>query len=283
MDNFWQQHRGFILKILAGLGVVVVFWIIGSSLTEESLDVIAKRNERKQRAIAGREVPTPAQIDAFRAAARILEDRVRFLAARVGEVRRGESLIEGLIGEILDRVGLGTEAERSRYLGLARSSPKACFVGLQGDAARVLLGRAGSRNVLIADDSLGFGRLKMDPGELPRYLVTLSLVVRAVELAIETGVYEVRSIGIQRPSARSRFEGEGTFLREYPISIVIRGPADRVEEFLARLNDPEAFIPVGELRRLARDRGERAEDVVVAELELVALRVDPEAPLREAR
>ena len=45
MDNIWQQHKTFILKILGGLGVCLICWIIGASLSDKSLGTLENENE----------------------------------------------------------------------------------------------------------------------------------------------------------------------------------------------------------------------------------------------
>jgi hypothetical protein len=108
--------------------------------------------------------------------------------------------------------------------------------------------------------------------------MALRLIVRTVNAAIDEQVQDVRTIVIG-PPAQGKFEGADVFLREYPVSLAVRGSSASVLAFVERLNDPKAFVPVKTLRRLAPERGARQEDLVVAEFDLIALHIDPDSEL----
>jgi hypothetical protein len=281
MDNIWQQHKDFILKILGGLGVLLVFWIIWSSLTSESVADVKELNEGKAERLAARPVPDRSTIAAFQSAVEKLKVRVQNMAARVGEVRKGEDLRIGLIHDILNEIGKGDDESRRVFDGLARSSPKACLSRLKGAAVEYLVGRAGLSNVLL-DEGLGLERLTIQDAEVDRYLIALDLIIKVVEIGIEEEVYEIKNISIGTPPG-GRFEGTEVFLREYPVNMKVRGPSANVLRFIERLSDPERFIPVDQLRSFAPERSEREQGVVVADLDLMALAIDPDSPIAEGR
>jgi hypothetical protein len=277
MDSFWQQHRTFILKILGGLLVVIVCWIIGSSLTERSLadlerDVATQRSEVKRL-----EVPSPDSISGYAKALASLDTRIRETAARVGETRKGDELPAQVFRDILQMIGKDTEPIREAYRRLAAQDPMSCVTKLVGESREYLEDRAGPANVQI-DGDLGFARPDFEAAEAPRYLMALRLIVRVVNAAIEERVLEVKSIGIGSPPL-GKFEGGDVFLREYPVSMTIRGTSASVLALLGRLNDPAAFVPVKALRRLVPDKSERNKDIVIADLDVLALHIDPESEL----
>jgi hypothetical protein len=232
-------------------------------------------NKIKRAQLKRKEVPSKSTIADYREAVEKLEARVRFLAGRAGETRQGEDLRRGLISEILEKIELLTPENVDRYLQDARTQPKVCVVGLAGKANDHLAGKASLVNVVISRE-LSSVVQDMEDAELDRYLLCLRKIVDIVELAIEEGVFEVKNVSIGSPPG-GKFEGERVFVREYPINVEIRGDAKAVLNFVERLNDPERFLPVTEVRKIAADRHSRDKSVVVADFEVAALLIDPGA------
>jgi hypothetical protein len=204
-----------------------------------------------------------------------LQERIHFLAGLAGETRKGDELRRGLITEILDRIGKNDPQTLNRYIQQSRSSPVSCLVGLAGDANDYLNGKASLVNVLI-DEDLGSIVEGMEAAEIDRYLICLNLLVKVIETAIIEEVYEVKSVSLGAPPG-GKFEGEDVFIREYPVNVEIRGPSGSILNFIERLNDPDQFIPVAELRQLRSDKAPRDQDLLLADFELSALRIDPDA------
>ena len=275
MDNIWQQHRSFILKIMAGLGILLVLWIIGSSVHDLSLSDRVRANKAKRSTLKRKEIPSKSAIADYEEAAEKLETRVRFLATRAGETRKGEELRRGLIGEILRKIELFTPENVDRYVQDARTQPKACVTELAGKASEYLSGKASLVNVVL-ERELDTVVQDMEDADIDRYLLCLRLIVDVIEIAIDERVFEVKSVSIAPPPG-GRFEGEALFVREYPVNIEIRGGADAVLNFVERLNDPDRFVPVTEVRRIGADRSSKDKSLVVADLELAALKIDPGA------
>ncbi|MHC4472583.1 MAG: hypothetical protein ACYS99_16660 [Planctomycetota bacterium] len=260
---------------MAGLGVFLVLLIVHCSMQDKSQGDWEDDNDGKRARISMKRVPTQETIDAHELAVEQIEGRVRFLAGKVGETRKGEDLRRGIINELLERIGMSSAATVDRYLQDARTAPKACVVGLAGKANEYLNNRASLVNVVL-ERELGSVVEDMEDAELDRYLICLNLIVQVLELAIDEQVYEVKTVSIGQPPG-GRFEGEDVFVREYPVNIEIRGPADAVLEFIEKLNDPDRFVPVTELRQIRPDRNTQNKGIVVADLELAALKVDPDA------
>jgi Tfp pilus assembly protein PilO len=278
MDSLWQQHRTFILKVLGGLLVVLVCWIIGSSMTEGNLSKMADDNASMRSGLSRKKVPSSADTTAFQNAVDRLETRVEFLADQIGETRKGDDLRRGLIEEILASVQADTPENITRFLGLSRTSPVACVVGLRGIAKDELMTLAGLQNVILPDEVLRI--VEMDASQADRYLMTIKLVVEVVKIAIEEGLIEVKSIKWEGTAA-SRFAGEDLFVREYPVTIELRGPSVAMLNFLAKVTSAEHFLPIRKIGKLGHDRSERDPEVMTAEIEFMSLRVDPQAELRE--
>jgi hypothetical protein len=281
MDNLWQRHRTFILKILAGLAVCLLAWIIGSSLSGKGMDTLIARNDSVRRSIRSMSVPSPKDTSAYRAAADELRKRILFVANRVAETRSGENLRTGLIKDLLVLVGQDSPATRDELIRQSRQNAQACVTRLQGMATTALRREAGPKNIVI-DERLGFDGVEVASGEVDRYLLTLKLIVEAVRMGIDEGVSEIRTISIQQPGG-GRFEEEDTFLREYPVTLTYRGASAVLLRILDRLNAPEHPFPIQALRRFQADRQAREDDAMSMDLELVALRVSPAAPLSEDR
>lgn len=270
MDSFWQQHRTFVLKIAGGLVVVLVCWIIGSSFTDESLDEMAARNDATRMSIARMKVPDPADTAAFKASVDKLEARVQSVAAKVGKVVTAQEFRGEIIRDILELVGKGSPANVAKYSSTARSSPLSVAVQLQSDAREFLNRKAGLANVLLVSD---FGSLaSLDESQVDRYLIGLELAIRIVNLAIEEGLYEVKDLDIDT-LAGGRFAEADEFIRDFPVTVVVRGQAAAIVGFFERMNDPADFIPVAELR-VAADKNERDPSVQTARLRVSALRID---------
>jgi hypothetical protein len=276
MDSLWQQHRTFILKILGGLLVVLVCVIVGASGESLSDKVEGINTSRGQ--LRRQEVPTDSDITAYQGSVDRLTDRLDFLANRIGETRKGEALRKGLIEEILASVGEDTPENISRYLDLSRSAPVACVVGLRGVARDQLASRAGLENVMLPDQVIRLA--DMEASQADRYLLTMKLVIQVVKMAIEEGLYEVKSIKWDSPTG-GKFGGEDLFVREYPVNIVLRGPADAMMAVMERVTGPEEFIAIKDVSKMGSVRSERDKSVLTADITFMALRVDPEAGLRE--
>jgi hypothetical protein len=275
MDNLWEQHRTFILKAMAGAGVFLVLLIVHCSMQDKSQSDWETENAKKWTAISNKKVPSQTVIAEHQAACEQIESRMRFLAGKVGETRKGDELRRGIISEILTTVGTSSPKRIDRYLQDARTAQKACIVALAGEVNEYLNNKASLVNVVI-ERELGSVVEDMEDVELDRYLICLKLIMHVLELAIDEEVYEVKTVSIGSPPG-GRFEGEAVFVREYPVNLELRGPADSILEFLERLNDPDRFIPVTELRQVRPDRATRGKGIVVADLELAALKIDTDA------
>ncbi|MEN8150660.1 MAG: hypothetical protein ABFS86_12630 [Planctomycetota bacterium] len=279
MDSIWQQHKSFILKILAGLGVCLVCWIIGASLSDANLSDLEKGNRSSRRRIKTTEVPDSATTGAVREAATKLENRIVFTAQRIGETREGEDLRRGIIEGLLRRYGMESDADRDRYLNMARQSPVACVIDLAGKARDYLITMAGRNSVLLTED-VGYDKLSMEAGQFDRYLITLDSIVTIAETAIRCGVREVRSISIGTPPG-GRFEGEDVFIREYPVTVQLRGPSKSLIQFIESLNDPDRLLVLTDLDYIRRDKSNRDPDMLIGNMVISALRIDPKAEIRE--
>jgi len=279
MDSIWQQHRTFILKILGGLGVCLLVYIVWSSVSGPGVDRLEAQARHAAGEIRDIEVPSPQAESAVSERARILAARIEYVGQRIGETRSGDDLRDSLVRDILKRIDRGDPDKVESSLTLARRSPVGFLAELVGEAREHLVTRAGYQNVLL-DEDLGFEARNPEPSELTRYLLTLRLIVDVCHIAIDEGVFEVRQIGISAPP-RGRFEGERAFVREYPVNFLLRGDSQSVLRVIARLNRPDAMIPIAGVRRITRDRTARNPDTILADLDLVALHVDTRAELKE--
>lgn len=275
MEHIWQQHRTFILKILAGVFVVLVIWIAGESMTDQSVSSMAQANEGVRRGVSRGEVPADSDTAKIEAAVREMEDQLLFVAQKVGETRKGEELRRAVIARILEQMGENTAENRNLALKATRQGVNVVVPRLVGEALAYLDNQARLAGVIFTD-SLGFDKSELEPGELDRYLLTLDLILRVARLAIEEGVTEVKTIGVSTPGG-GRFREEEGFIRECPFNFEVRGPSESVLRFLERLNDPEHFIVVKNLTRMERDRGVRDENSITARIEMTGLRIDTDA------
>lgn len=281
MDSLWQRHKTFIVEILAGLVVCLLLWIVGSSLTGVSLDVLAARIQSKKTEIRSQRVHSRADTQAFREASDAIRKRILFLAQHSAEMRSGEDLRSGLIGDVLALVGENSPAAREEALKVSKISAASCLSSLEDTAVKALRDEAAPKNISF-DDSLGFGKINVEESTIDRYLLTLKLVVRAVKLGIEEGVYDIPSVKILPPPG-SRFEGKNTFLREYPVEVEYRGPSAVLLRVMDRMNEPDHLIPIRALHQFQKDRTARNDDTLVMDIEIMALEVEPEADLQEGR
>lgn len=277
MDSIWQQHRTFILKILGGLGVCLLIYIVWSSVSGPGVERITAGSKLAARDIGQIDVPSSEAEDAVAERARILAARIEYTGQRIGETRTGDDLRDSLIREILKRIGRDDEEKVRSVLTTARRTPLGTMTELIDETREHLITKAGYQNVLI-DEDLGFATLDLEAAELPRYLLTLRLIIDFCHIAIEERVYEVRQIGISPPPI-GRFQGEEAFVREYPLNVQFRGSSESVLRVIARLNRPDAMIPIAGVRRIGRDRSDRNPDTILADMDLLALRVDTQADL----
>lgn len=260
MDSFWQQHRSFILKILAGLLVAIVCWAIGSSLVEKSLGDRKAELDKRDASLASQRAPSDPSLAELGSKVDLMDGRVRGIAQSIGYTARPEDpesrdrFRREVLGRILKGIGY---AERTRLefenalkeqIEKARANPIGCVIGLKGEAKDYLLREAARKNIRV-DEDLGFGRETLEADEIDRYLVALSVIVHVVNLAIAEEIYDVDSIQIRAPTEVEAEVIEGPIHdpedvtvvpigARYPVGFTVRAPSAVVLRFLEELNRP---------------------------------------------
>lgn len=279
MDDFWARHKSFVLKILAGLGVCLLAWIVGSSLTEKDMDAYESSIGRLRRQIQETKAPPVAAASAYEQAGDRLSERILFLANRMGDLRTGVDLRNGLVRELLDLAGKRTPQNEADFLRRAEVRPESCLQGLVAFFADSIRSEAARRNVVV-DDGLGFDNLQHEAGHLVRYLMSLKTIVTTIRLAMEEGATEIVQIAIAPPPG-GRFLAEETFVSQFPVRLELRGPSAVLLRILDRLTDPADFRVLTMVGPMQRHRQDREEDLMTMPIEITALRIQPDASLEE--
>ena len=82
--DFWAQHKDFILKVLAGVGVFLVALIARGITYGDELENEQARTGKLKNEISSKKIPKPAEIRELNAIAAQLQQNADSLAGQVG-------------------------------------------------------------------------------------------------------------------------------------------------------------------------------------------------------
>ncbi|MEM8884850.1 MAG: hypothetical protein AAGD14_12325 [Planctomycetota bacterium] len=291
--DFWAQHKDFILRVLAGLGVFVVALIARGIVHGDDLQTSRVANKRAVSQIKREKVAPRGTVSELRNAAEDLQSNVSLIANEIGfDAGDERKLQRELLRRIFERIirvreldGDSAEVRAERVQNAMAININGAFGALRLLMRDEILDEAAERNVAVPEDGMGFANLvSIEAGDLTKYLLQLELVTRVVtdalgmEMTTASGrkrqvrvaaIEEVR-IDSDQTTASPIPGANPQYLREYKVRIRVRGGEAAIVELFNRL---ESESPRVAIRGLKAER--RPRDMIDLELELLAIAVDP--------
>lgn len=296
MDELWQRYRSFWIPVLIGLGVFLLGLITVHVISDDP-EVENKRARDEGRAVDRLIEPSKAQrkniplnADALRANVETWGTRLDQAGGRDGieyavETALRSSLLRGLdpvavrqgiadgANEILDlfegdsvsasRALARYEQSRQDCLTLLRSGdPIIGFSKLLNDVWTEIKLRANRADVDLrpSAEGLGFGAVNsVTRSALPQRLLNLALIAELLDLGIRSGIRSVEDLRIE---ARADVDVQDRFLRQWPVTVAVRGDMAALRPLLDRLNDPERPVPLSHLSLTQPARGSPLDGIV---------------------
>jgi hypothetical protein len=284
--DFWAQHKDFILKILAGVGVFLVALIARSITYGDELEKEQSRNTRLASEIRSSKIAPRPRIRELEEDAKRLDENARAIAAQIGWNLGDE---EALKRTLLERILRSTrrysrEGEESvkraaeDFRAALREELNGGFGQLRLVVQQELISEASEKNIRIAE-GVGYGNVtEIAQDELLQYLLQLELVSRVVRYAIDARVDSIEEVRITQGGARREAAIPGAnpeFLQEYDVTVIFTGSQAAVWKILDRLEQEPPRVTVGGLRA---SRAKKPEHHLSVELTLRAMASNPEVP-----
>ena len=287
--DFWAQHKDFILKILAGVGVFLVALIARSITYGDELEKEQSRNARLAAEIRSSKIAPMSKIHELEADAKQLEENANAIAGQIGWNLGDE---EALKKTLLERILRSTRRYRREgeesvkraaedFRTALREELNGGFGQLRLVVQQELISEASEKNIKVAE-GVGYGNIiEIAPDELLQYLLQLELVSRVVRYAIDAKVDSIDEVRITQGGARREAVIPGAnpeFLEEYDVTVIFTASQEAVWKILDRLEQEPPRVTVGGLRA---SKVKKPEHHLSVELTLRAIASNPEVPFKE--
>jgi len=278
--DFWAQHKDFVLRVLAGLGVFLVALIARGIVYGDDLEKAKGDNSRLSTALRSKSIATIPEISAAEANAKKLNAGALAIANEIGysasDPDLDATLIRRTLGYLRRFRGEGAadlDAETLAARQAIRDNLNGGFGQLRLVVRDELAEEADIQNIKVSE-GLGFENVtEMESGELLKFLMQLELAARVVRYGIDARVGMVEEIRIDSGRETEVIPGANPeFLREYPVEIRIRGTQESALKVLNRLESEPPTVP---WRGLRIDRSERPADHVILTITLLAVASQP--------
>jgi hypothetical protein len=190
--DFWAQHKDFVLKILAGVGVFLVALLARSITYGDDLEKEMRLNASYAQKIRSTEVAPTAQIEAVKRDAQRLLENAQAMTAQVGwSLADEEALKQTLLRRVLRctrKYAAASEGDVNRavedYRNALRDDLNGGFGQLRHFVRQQLVEEAGEKDIKV-DEGIGYANVnEVESDELIQYLLELELVARIVRYAI---------------------------------------------------------------------------------------------------
>ena len=281
--DFWAQHKDFILKILAGVGVFLVALIARSITYGDELEQEQAKNRGLAAKIASTKVAPVPKTQELEADAKRLEENTKALATQIGFDLGDEGLKQKLLERILrftrkyareSEDGVKRAAEDFR--GALRENLNGGFGQLRLMVRQELVDEANERNIKV-EEGIGFGNVTdLEPDQLVQYLLQLELVARIARYAIDARVDQVERIDIEAGRQKEVIPGANPeFIEEYEVKVVFTASQKAIRTIIDRLEQEAPRPAITELRAA---RAARPIDHLSVEMVLKATAANPEVP-----
>ena len=287
--DFWAQHKDFVLKILAGVGVFLVALIARGVVYGDELEIATGTNVRLTSEIRNRELMEPGDIDRLNRDAEALGRNIEDLSAQIGWdlrrsdfdlvlIRRALSYLSRFQGEGADQAALDGEAQT--YRELIRADLDGGFGQLRHNVKDDLLEEANEKGVRLGA-GLGYQQISsIEEDELNGYLMQLELAARIVRYSIDARVDSIEEIRLEKEPKEAIQGANPKFLQEYAVDFFIIGEQEDVGQILGRLQKSRPNPP---LRLVQVTRLKQPRDHVKAQITVLACAIDADQPFAKEK
>jgi hypothetical protein len=280
--DFWAQHKDFILKVLAGVGVFLVALLARSITYGGDLDKEKTKNQTLARQIRATEVASQAQIQGLARAANDLHENAATIARQVGfDLKDPEHLKQILLDRALrcTRTYARDEDARRRmvddFRGALSDELNSGFGQLRLTLRQALVEEA-NQNGIKVEEGIGFGNLnEIGSDQLIQYLLQLELVARFLRSAIDARVDKIEDIRITSGTREAPVipNANPGLLCEYEVTVIFSAAQPAA---LKILDDLERDAPRVPLRAFKATRLKRPVDHLSIEMTMLAVASNPD-------
>jgi hypothetical protein len=290
--DFWAQHKDFILKILAGVGVFLVALIARSITYGDELE----KEQAANRSLAGKiralQVAKKSEIQELQKDAERLEANARALTGQIGwdlsDDRLEQKLLRRIVGYTREYARQGDDAiQRAAedFRSGIQQDINGGFGRLRLMVSRDLVEEAKEKGVKVDKDREGVGFaavVDMAEDELLQYLLQLELVARVSRAAIDARVDSFDSVGIATSKGREPVipGANPKFLEQYEVTVGFTASQDAARAVLNRLEEDAPHVPI---TGLVLRRVKRPVDHLSVELTLLAIAANPDVDFVEKK
>jgi hypothetical protein len=290
--DFWAQHKDFILKVLAGVGVFLVALIARSITYGDELENEQAANRSLVQKIKALQVAKESDIQELEQDADRLQANVRTLAGQIGwdlsDDRLEQQLLRRIVRYTRTYAQQGDDAVQRAaedYRGAIQEDINGGFGRLRLMVRQELVDEAREKGIKIdrEREGIGFAAVTdMAEDELLQYLMQLELVARVARAAIDARVDSFDEVRIT--TSRGRDEAipgaNPAFLQEYAVTISFTASQEAARAVLGRLEEGTPHVPIA---GLLAGRVRRPEDHLSVELTLLATAANPDVPFTEKK
>lgn len=288
--DFWAQHKDFILKILAGVGVFLVALIARSITYGDELEKAQAANARLSQTIQGTRIAKRTEIRALAEDADRLHRNSKAIVGQIGwdlgDDRLEQRLLERILRYMRTYANRGEEDVRRRadyFRAALNEDLNGGFGQLRLQVRQDLVDEAKERGIRVdrEQEGVGFDAVTdIQPSELRQYLLQLELIARVARAAIDARVDAIEDIRITTGSGRREEVIPGAnpaFIQEYGVSVTVTGGQDAIRTILDRLEEAPRPAIVG----IRAERVKRPENHMKFTIDLLATAANPEVPFKE--
>jgi hypothetical protein len=282
--DFWAQHKDFVLKVLAGLGIFLVALIARGIAFGEDLEQQKGRNASLENDLRRIRLASPETTRQLTANTEKLRKNAVELTRQLGFNAGNEDLESVLIRRTLSYL--------RRYRGAPESQVAMEADGYRADMSANLNGGFGQLRLTARDElreeanesnvrfeeSIGFENVvSIESSEdLRKYLLQLELVTRVVRLLIDARVDLIEDLDISTTQRDATIpDANPEFLQEHAVTIVFVSSVKALDQVVNRLASSEPAVP---WREVNMERVQRPPDHLRVTLKLLALVANPDVP-----
>ncbi len=290
--DFWAQHKDFILKILAGVGVFLVALIARSITYGDELENAQAANRSLAAKIRALKVAKESEIQALQADADRLEANARALTGQIGwdlsDDRLEQKLLRRIVGYLREYAQQGDDAilrAVEDFRSGIQQDINGGFGRLRLRVTQELVDEAKEKGIKVEKDreGIGFGAVtEMAEDELTMYLLQLELVARVARAAIDARVDSFDEVRITTSRGREPVipGANPGFLQQYEVTIGFSASQEAARAVLNRLEEGAPNVPI---TGLSLGRVKRPADHLSVELTLLAIAANPDVQFAEEK
>jgi hypothetical protein len=219
--DFWAQHKDFVLKVLAGVGVFLVALIARSITYGDELEIAERSNATMVTKIKRTKVAPIPKIRTLEENAGTLNENAEQIRDQIGwNAGRGDrekDLIRRILGYLRrwkDRPASELNEAADLFRRAIQNNLNGGFGQLRLAVREALLEEAGERNIRI-EGGVGYESIvELEQPELLKYLMQLELAARLARYLIDSGVAAIEEIRIETRDLEPIPGANRAFLRE---------------------------------------------------------------------